>query len=89
MELLEGRGAVLSYSDPHVPRLPKMRHHRTREMVSRDLTKEYLADQDCVVIVTDHSAVDYTFVAANSALVIDTRNALDGASSGRATIVKA
>ena len=89
IELLEARGAVISYSDPHVPRLPKMRHHHIREMASCELTKDYLAAQDCVVIVTDHAAVDYEFLAAHSKLIIDTRNALSALSSARATIVKA
>ncbi len=89
MELLEARGGVISYSDPHVPLLPKMRHHRMREMASCELTKEYLAAQDCVVIVTDHAAFDYAFLAANSELIIDTRNALGGISSSHATVVKA
>jgi len=89
IELLEARGAVISYSDPHVPRLPKMRHHHIREMASCELTKEYLAAQDCVVIVTDHAAVDYKFLAANSKLIIDTRNALSSVASTHATVVKA
>ena len=89
IELLEARGAVISYSDPHVPRLPKMRHHHIREMASCELTKDYLAAQDCVVIVTDHSAVDYEFLVTHSKLIIDTRNALSAVSFTHATVVKA
>lgn len=89
IELLEARGAVISYSDPHVPRLPRMRHHNIREMASRELTRDYLAAQDCVVIVTDHMAFDYAFIAAHSRLIIDTRNALSDTPSDYTTIVKA
>ena len=92
MELLAARGAMLSYSDPHIPHLPKMRHHDVPELTSSPLTKEYLAEQDCVLIVTDHSAFDYPFIVEHSRLVVDTRNAL-GAAKFRiptgATIVKA
>jgi UDP-N-acetyl-D-glucosamine dehydrogenase len=89
IELLEARGAVISYSDPHVPRLPRMRHHHIREMASCELTRDYLAAQDCVVIVTDHAAFDYTFIAAHSRLIIDTRNALSDTPSDHTIIVKA
>jgi UDP-N-acetyl-D-glucosamine dehydrogenase len=76
MELLAARGAKLSYSDPHIPRLPKMRHYDVPELKSSELTKEYLAEQDCVLIVTDHSAFDYQFIVDHSRLIVDTRNAL-------------
>ena len=76
MELLLARGAVLTYNDPHVPELPQTRHHDLPEMTSVELTREFLADQDCVLIATDHSAYDYEFIAANSRLVLDTRNAM-------------
>jgi UDP-N-acetyl-D-glucosamine dehydrogenase len=76
MELLLARGAALTYNDPHVPELPQTRHHDQPEMSIVELTKEFLAAQDCVLIATDHSAYDYEFIAANSRLVLDTRNAL-------------
>jgi UDP-N-acetyl-D-glucosamine dehydrogenase len=75
LELLAERGAVLSYHDPHIPRLPKMRHYRVPDLASQPLTPAYLADQDCIVIVTDHSAVDYAQVVQHARLVVDTRNA--------------
>ncbi|MCE9525304.1 MAG: nucleotide sugar dehydrogenase [Planctomycetales bacterium] len=76
MELLEERGAALSYHDPNIPRLPSMRHYRVPQLSSENLTTEYLAQQDCVVVVTDHSAVDYKLVAEHSPLVVDTRNVM-------------
>jgi UDP-N-acetyl-D-glucosamine dehydrogenase len=88
LEALEGRGAVVSYSDPHVPTLPRMRHHRLR-MDSTPLSREFLAAQDCVVIVTDHARFDYDFVVAHAPLVIDTRNAAAGCRPARARVVKA
>src|SRR5205085_12650839 len=40
MELLQKRGAVVSYNDPHVPRLPHMRHHDIR-LDSEPLTEQF------------------------------------------------
>jgi UDP-N-acetyl-D-glucosamine dehydrogenase len=87
LENLQARGAIVSYSDPHVPSLPRMRHHELR-MDSASLTRDFLSSQDCVLIVTDHSRFDYDFIVANARLVVDTRNATSG-HSGRARIVKA
>jgi len=89
MELLIRRGAVLSYNDPHIPKLPDMRQHHLPEMISSPLTPEFLAEQDVVLIATDHSAYDYEFVVQHAPLVIDTRNAAKAVTEGRAKIVKA
>ncbi len=72
MELLRERGALLSYSDPHVPVFPKMREHQF-DLKSTPLGAETLAKQDCVVLVTDHDAFDYESIAAHSKLLVDTR----------------
>lgn len=90
LELLMERGAVLSYSDPHVPRLPKMRHYQhLPQMTSSALTPEFLAAQDCVLISTDHSAFDYNFIVEHSRMVLDTRNATKSVTRGREKIFKA
>lgn len=75
MELLLQRGADLTYSDPHVAKLPAMRHHDLPAMSSKDLTPEFLASQDCVLIATDHTAFDYQAIVEHAPLVVDTRNA--------------
>jgi UDP-N-acetyl-D-glucosamine dehydrogenase len=75
MDLLRMRGAVLSYNDPHVPRLPKMRHHDVPEMSSTPLTPDFLQSLDCVLVSTDHSAYDFDFISQHASLIIDTRNA--------------
>ena len=75
MDLLLKRGAVVSYNDPHIPVLPSMRHYPNLKMASSELTADYLGSQDCLIIVTDHSAYDWRTVLEHSALVIDTRNA--------------
>lgn len=88
LELLQAKGAVISYNDPHVPSLPPMRHHSLR-MDSQPLSPEFLAEQDCVLIVTDHSAYDWDLVVENTNLVVDTRNATVDCATPRARIVKA
>jgi UDP-N-acetyl-D-glucosamine dehydrogenase len=89
LELLQQRGAMVSYSDPHIPALPAMRHHSIR-LTSEKLTDDFLAAQDCVLIVTDHSAFNYEWIVQHAALVVDTRNATAPvAGKARGRIVKA
>jgi UDP-N-acetyl-D-glucosamine dehydrogenase len=40
------------------------------------LTAASVAKADCVVIVTDHSTIDYGLLAAHARCVVDTRNVL-------------
>ncbi len=89
IDLLKKGGAVISYNDPHVPHLPQMRHHGNISLDSSQLTAEFLASQDCVLIATDHSAYDYDFIVRYSPLVIDTRNATKNVREGREKICKA
>ncbi len=89
MELLMERGAILTYSDPHVPRLPKMRHYDLPPMSSTELTAEFLESQDCVLISTDHSAFDYEYIVKHSHMVLDTRNATKNVAADREKIFKA
>jgi UDP-N-acetyl-D-glucosamine dehydrogenase len=88
MELLQKRGAIVSYNDPYIPQLPLMRHHTIRGE-SQELTQEFLKLQDCVVIVTDHSCFDIGHVVRHARLVLDTRNATKGHSSGECRVFKA
>jgi UDP-N-acetyl-D-glucosamine dehydrogenase len=89
MELLLARGAELTYNDPHVPALPKMRHHRLPALTSTPLTADFLASQDCVLIATDHSAYDYDFIVRHAPLVVDTRNATRGVAIDKGLVRKA
>jgi len=89
MEMLAERGANLCYSDPHVPRLPKMRHHDVPELESEALTPKFLASLDAALIVTDHTGFNYADIVQHAPLVIDTRNATRTVSAGRTNIVHA
>jgi UDP-N-acetyl-D-glucosamine dehydrogenase len=75
MLMLQKRGALLTYSDPHVPtlRVDGLNLAAAPEAVS--------ADADCVVVITDHSAFDYPGLVQRSSLIVDSRNALKNYSS--------
>jgi UDP-N-acetyl-D-glucosamine dehydrogenase len=88
LELLQRRGAVVSYNDPHIPSLPRMRHHSI-QLDSHPLTEQFLADQDCVVIVTDHTAYDYQWIVRHAPLIVDTRNATAGCEAVSGKVWKA
>jgi UDP-N-acetyl-D-glucosamine dehydrogenase len=72
IRLLEGQGARVTYSDPHVPCFSEDGH----DYRSVPLDEQSVAAADCVMIVTDHTAVDYRMIRRNARLVVDTRNAM-------------
>jgi UDP-N-acetyl-D-glucosamine dehydrogenase len=72
IRLLEAQGAEVSYHDPHVASFREDGH----QYHSVPLTPETIAAADCVMIVTDHSAIDYRLVKDRARLVVDTRHAL-------------
>jgi UDP-N-acetyl-D-glucosamine dehydrogenase len=88
IEQLLARGSSVTYNDPHVPHLPKMRRHSI-QMDSQPLTKELLASQDCVLILTSHSSYDWTWIVTYSPLIVDTRNATRNVLVGRDRIRRA
>ena len=88
IELLWTGGAKVSYHDPHVPTFPDMRDHDI-DLSSSPLTEHTLKDHDCVLIVTDHTSVDYEKIGTHAPLVVDTRNAMSRVPNPAATIVKA
>ena len=72
MEILRDKGALVAYSDPHVPRFPPMREHRF-DLLSVDLNAESIAAFDVVLLATSHSAFDYRLIQQHASLIIDTR----------------
>ncbi|MBU4589318.1 MAG: nucleotide sugar dehydrogenase [Candidatus Omnitrophica bacterium] len=64
--------AKVEYYDPLVPNFKI----DGLELDSVALTKENIGSCDCVVIVTDHSSIDYKLIVDNAGLIVDTRNAL-------------
>jgi UDP-N-acetyl-D-glucosamine dehydrogenase len=73
IELLKAKGADVNYHDPYVSKLPPARHYNY-ELSSVDLSIETIKSYDVVVVVTDHTDVDYDLVRNHAKLVIDTRN---------------
>jgi UDP-N-acetyl-D-glucosamine dehydrogenase len=71
LELLEREGAFVDYHDPLVPEILDPRKVARRSVA---MTAAALASVDCVVIVTDHSCIDWKAVARHARLIVDTRN---------------
>jgi UDP-N-acetyl-D-glucosamine dehydrogenase len=71
MELLLRDGANIGYHDPFVPKFVD----RGRQWHSTPISAERLEKADCVLILTNHSTVDYERVATHAKLIVDTRNA--------------
>lgn len=72
MEILRDKGAIVAYSDPHVPVFPKMREHHF-DLESVALNAETLASYDVVLLATNHSAFDYELIKNHASLILDTR----------------
>jgi UDP-N-acetyl-D-glucosamine dehydrogenase len=71
IELLREKGAAVSYHDPHVPSIVN-----GSTLESQPLDAGYLNAQDCVIVTTDHDAIDWSLVLQFQPIVVDTRNAL-------------
>ena len=88
-ELLEAKGAITNYHDSNIPEIPPTREHSNlmgRQSV--ELSVRNIQSYDLVLVVTDHSDVDYQLLADNASLIVDTRNAFKEI-SGNAVVVKA
>ncbi|WP_235439798.1 UDP binding domain-containing protein [Paenibacillus sp. DMB20] len=76
-KLLQQKEAKVTYHDPHIPFFK----NDDQTIYSVELTSKAIAEADLVVIITDHSSIDYPFITDNAALLYDTRNvtkALEG-----------
>ena len=72
IETILDLGAEVDYTDPLVPVFPQMRRHQFK-LHSVDLDPAVIASYDCIVIVTDHDALDYEQLRENAQLIIDAR----------------
>jgi UDP-N-acetyl-D-glucosamine dehydrogenase len=84
IRLLSAKGAQVTYHDPHVPEVGL----EGGTAKSIELSDEALAAADLVVILTNHSAVDYDRVVAKAHRVYDTRNATRNVKEGREKVRK-
>ncbi len=69
---LTEQGAEVSYHDPHIPRMTI----GGEPLESRPINAETVGGSDCVLVVTDHQAVDWECIARHARLTVDTRNAM-------------
>ncbi len=93
IDLLRAQGADLYYHDPFVPEVTFDHAYTIGEaepLYNRELTDELVRGSDCVIICTEHSAIDYHRVCELAPLIIDTRNALsvDIRNGSKAKIVR-
>jgi len=72
MELLVSRGAIIHYTDPHVPVFPKMRKHHF-DLSSINISPDKISEYDALILVTDHARFDYSLFQKHAQLIIDTR----------------
>ena len=81
MELLQFKGAKISYHDPYVKEIDSQK--------SLELNTENLKKQDAIVITTDHSNVDYELIGKHARLIIDTRNVMANIKEPKARVLRA
>jgi UDP-N-acetyl-D-glucosamine dehydrogenase len=79
IEILRSKGAAVSYYDPYLPYLDIHDINLKRA----PFTGRTFKGSDCVVIITDHTNVDYKFIARHSSLIVDTRNVLKDTKDAR------
>ena len=84
MRMLSDKGALLSYNDPFVPTV----RMNGQTLASTPLSAAEIGSQDCVIILTDHSAYDFRSILQSAKLVIDTRNATKDMPEFRDRIIK-
>lgn len=78
MDMLQSRGAEVSYYDPYIPEIgPTREHARWTGKQSIVWSREILSSYDLVLIATDHEEIDYRMLVDEVATVVDSRNALE------------
>lgn len=77
MEMLRAKGALVEYSDPHVPTFPHKRYYQFA-LESVALTPASISQYDCLVLATDHDGFDYKLLGVHAKLIVDTRGRLSG-----------
>lgn len=77
MSLLQDKGAIVAYADPHVPSFPRKRDYHF-DLHSVELTPDNISSYDCLIIATDHDAFDYGALTSHAKLLVDTRGRVHG-----------
>jgi len=88
ISLLMEKGANVEYHDPFVPKVERM-HGFEHALASVPLELAKLSRYDAVLVLTDHSSLDYGEIVRQSNLVIDTRNVTKKLSRNNEKVLKA
>lgn len=86
MKKLKEEGAELTFYDPYIKSL-RSSEGEAIEADWAELSEDKLRKSDCVLIITDHSNIDYEMVVKEANIIVDTRNATKNVISGREKIV--
>jgi UDP-N-acetyl-D-glucosamine dehydrogenase len=89
IQLLRERGAHVLYNDPHVPVCRGHRNYPHIDMKSVNLTETLLRRADVILLLTDHTAYDYSFIEKHAKCIVDTRNAFEKSGIRSRKITKA
>ena len=90
MEMLQHRGAEVSYHDPYVPVVkPTREHPQWAGIKSVPWNRETISSYDLVLLATNHASVDYTQLASWAKCIVDTRNAMVGIATAAGQVWKA
>ena len=81
MDLLKYKGAKINYHDPYVENVGSLK--------SLDLTKNTIEEQDAIVIITDHTSIDYSSLGKYAKLIVDTRNIMATVKNPKAHVIMA
>ena len=81
MELLRFKGANIFYHDPYV--------NEVNGQSCIDLNIQNIKEYDAIVIITDHSNVNYELIGEHAKLIVDTRNIMAKFKNPNARILKA
>ncbi len=83
VDLLLKEGAEIVYHDPYVPEFES----GGQRLCSEPLTEELVASADLVLIITEHSAIDYGWLVEKAVKIIDTRNVTKDVSGKEGKVV--
>ena len=72
MNLLQIKGALIHYSDPHNPNFPAKRNY-SFNLNSTEINPKTLSEYDCIILTADHDSFDYNLISKHARLIIDTR----------------
>ena len=72
IKILRDKGAYVQYHDPYVLKFPKMRKY-SYNLQSIQLTKRSIMKYDLIILVTDHSNMNYEIIQKLGKRIVDTR----------------